>query len=192
MRISTSGCFGFWDESLVQEIAFRFGVATHPDPRCVFCTIAVALLICRYIQKRSGLRADVDIDSTLHEAFSIVPGVDEHRAVIEKYCGVTTVEELQLSGNNTIGYCLKAFGCGLWAVRYAVSFEDGISKIVREGGDADTNASVVGALLGAKFGFEGIRKDFVDFMFVGQWIWREITPYLTLMGLPVPPSPYHH
>jgi ADP-ribosylglycohydrolase len=101
-----------------------------------------------------------------------------------------SVQELELSGNNTIGYCLKSFGAGLWALRYARSFEDGIAQVVREGGDADTNASVVGAMLGAKFGFAGIPKEFVDLMFVGQWLWREMTPYVTLMGLPMPPSPY--
>jgi ADP-ribosylglycohydrolase len=193
MRISTSACFAFWDEERVRHIARQFGVATHPDPRCVFCTIAAALLIARYLQAGAGLRAAVDraaIDATVEEALGLVAEAEEHRAAIEEHCRAESVADLKLSGNAAIGYCLKAFGAGLWAVKFARSFEDGIAQIVREGGDADTNASVAGAMLGAKFGFAGIPQQFVKFMFVGQWLWREMSPYLQLMGLSVPQSPY--
>ncbi len=35
---------------------------------------------------------------------------------------------------------------------HATSYKEGILKIVLSGGDADTNAAVAGAILGAKFG----------------------------------------
>jgi ADP-ribosylglycohydrolase len=190
MRISTSGCFGFWDEALVRLIAEKFGAATHPDPRCVFAALAVALLISRLLQERAGLRGAVDVDATLDEARNAVPGLDEHSADIQRYSNAKTVKELELSGNPAIGYCLKTFGSAVWALRYAQSFQDGIAQIVREGGDADTNAAAAGAVLGAKFGFHAIPREYIEFMFVGQWLWREINAYLSLMGLPPQPSPY--
>jgi ADP-ribosylglycohydrolase len=190
MRISTSGVFGFWDEALVIQVADKFGRATHADPRCVFAANAAALLISRLLQKRAGAIAEVDIDGTIAEVRASLPELEEHAADVDRYCSAKTVEELELSGNAFIGYCLKTFGSAVWALRFAESFEDGIARIVREGGDADTNASAAGAVLGAKFGFTAIPKQFVEHMFVGQWLWREIGQYLQLMGLPVPPSPY--
>jgi ADP-ribosylglycohydrolase len=100
------------------------------------------------------------------------------------------LEELELSGNGLIGYCFKAFGCAVWALRYATSFEDRIARILREGGDSDTNASAAGALLGARLGFVALPKEFVERLLVGNWLWIEIGQYLELMGLPVPESPY--
>jgi ADP-ribosylglycohydrolase len=190
MRISASGCFGFWDEELVDFIAEKFGKATHADPRCDFCARAAAALISKLLQKRSGLLDDFSIDATLEEVLARVQDADEHREVILRHCNAKTLDELELSGNQGIGYCLKCFGSTLWALRYAESYDAGIAAIVREGGDADTNGSVAGALLGAKFGFEGIGQQFREYCFTGQWLWKEITPYAQLMGFEMLPSPF--
>jgi ADP-ribosylglycohydrolase len=50
---------------------------------------------------------------------------------------------------------------GLWAYWNAKTFEDGLLSVVRAGGDADTNAAVACAILGAKFGFNSIPKEYV-------------------------------
>ncbi len=65
-------------------------------------------------------------------------------------------EGLEPGGTNRIGYTLKALGAGFWAMLHATTFEDGVLRVVHEGGDADTNASVAGALLGARFGYDAI------------------------------------
>ena len=51
---------------------------------------------------------------------------------------------------------------GLWAYWHAKSFEDGLLAVVNAGGDADTNAAVACAILGAKFGFNAIPIEYVD------------------------------
>jgi ADP-ribosylglycohydrolase len=190
MRISTSGCFGFWDESLVLFVADLYGRATHADPRCVFCARAAALIISRLLQVRCGLIEPFDLDATLQYVLANVEGAAKHRDDIMKNVTAKTLQELELSGNKCIGYCLKCLGSAVWALRYATSFDEGIAAVVREAGDADTNGSVVGAFLGAKFGFGAIGKEFIDHLFVGQWLWREVAAYLELMGLSAPPSPY--
>jgi ADP-ribosylglycohydrolase len=161
MRISTSACFAFWDEKRILHIARQFRIATHTAPRCVFYTIAAALLIRRDIQ-----------------AFKLVPEAEKQRPAIEVQGRAESGANLNLSGNEAIAYCLKVFASGLSSVKYELSFEDGIAQIVGEGGDADTNTSVAGAMLRAKFGFGGISKEFVDLMFVGQGLWCEMSPYL--------------
>ena len=61
-----------------------------------------------------------------------------------------------------VGYTLKTMAAGLWAYWNAKTFEDGLLSVVRAGGDADTNAAVACAILGAKFGFNSIPKEYVD------------------------------
>lgn len=191
MRIATSGCFAFWDELVVVNIAECFSKVTYFDPRCVFSAISAALLISRYIQWNSGLNSnEPDIDETIDVALHIVTNVGSYSADIRYYTKCKNVEDLKLSENNAIGYCLKALGAGIWALRYCKSIEEGIVKVTREGGDADTNGAVVGALLGAKFGFNAIPEELIKCMFVGQWLFREIDPFMKLMGIKMPPSPY--
>ena len=57
------------------------------------------------------------------------------------------------------GHCVHTLRLAMTALHTAASFEEGIDAVVRTGGDTDTNAAVAGALLGAKFGLEGIPAD---------------------------------
>lgn len=192
MRIASSGCFAFWNEEIVVKTAEKYAKVTHADPRCIFASIAAAILIARYIQWNAGIRGDKEpvIDDALRDAKKFVPEIEKYKSDIDFYSNCKNVEELKLSDEDKIGYCLKAFGSGVWALRYCKSFDEGLVKVLREGGDADTNGAVVGALLGAKFGFKKLPKELVDYMFVGQWMFREMAPYMKLMGIEMLPSPY--
>ena len=55
-----------------------------------------------------------------------------------------------------------AYGIRYWAYWHATSFEDGLLAVVNAGGNADTNAAVACAILGAKFGFSSIPKEYVN------------------------------
>jgi ADP-ribosylglycohydrolase len=53
----------------------------------------------------------------------------------------------------------------LWAFYYlknAYSFEDAIKDIIEMQGDTDTNAEIIGGLLGAAYGIDGISNDLID------------------------------
>ena len=43
-----------------------------------------------------------------------------------------------------------------------MSYRDALVDILKRGGDTDTNACIVGGLLGAECGFTGLPKDMVD------------------------------
>ena len=62
----------------------------------------------------------------------------------------------------SIGYTLKTLGAALWCLFHSESFEDGLLSVVNEGGDADTNAAVACAVLGAKFGYDLIPTKYVN------------------------------
>ena len=192
MRIAPCGVFAFWDDEIVIKHSETYAKVTHADPRCIYSSVASGLLIARYIQWNAGLLGEKEpnIDEVLEMAKNVVPDIEDYKDEVNFYSNCTSLVELNLSEEGKIGYCLKAFGSAIWALRYCKSIEEGIEKVLREGGDADTNGAVVGALLGAKYGFKNTPKEFIEFMFVGQWMFREITPFMKLMGLEIPPFPY--
>ena len=53
-------------------------------------------------------------------------------------------------------------GAAFWALSHACSFQNGIEQVIHEGGDADTNAAVVGAILGARDGFDSFPVELVS------------------------------
>ena len=72
-----------------------------------------------------------------------------------------------------IGFVYKTLAAGVWALTNTGSFADGIEALVRRGGDADTNAAVAGALMGARFGLAGIPVEWLDALCHGEWL-REL------------------
>lgn len=50
----------------------------------------------------------------------------------------------------------------LYALKNANSFAEGIEMAVRVGGDTDTYGAIAGGLLGAKYGYDGIPKEWRD------------------------------
>ncbi|MEZ3590481.1 MAG: ADP-ribosylglycohydrolase family protein [Muribaculaceae bacterium] len=60
------------------------------------------------------------------------------------------------------GPLLKTLGIALWSLWHCNSFKEGLLTVVNLGGDADTNAAVSCALLGAKYGFSGISSYYTE------------------------------
>ncbi len=63
-----------------------------------------------------------------------------------------------------IGHLKIAF---MWAFHYLkneTSYEEALKDIILKGGDTDTNAAIVGALLGALHGIEGIKIECIEKM----------------------------
>ena len=86
--------------------------------------------------------------------------------------------------------CLNKEKSAVWALRFCNSIEEGIVKIACEGGDTDINGAVVGAVLGAKFGFKKIPSELIDLIFVRLCKFRETEPFIKVMGIDMPTSPY--
>ena len=67
------------------------------------------------------------------------------------------IADARLDGYS-MGYTLLALLVGLIAYWRPASFEKTLSSVIEAGGDTDTNGAVAGALLGARFGLEGIPR----------------------------------
>ena len=81
---------------------------------------------------------------------------------LKVYFNAEDLEELQLDEKQSIGFTFKAMGAAICCYRSVDNFKEGIIKLIMEGGDADSNAAVAGALLGAKLGFSNLPRDWID------------------------------
>ncbi len=153
MRTSLLGAYAFWDADKVRNNTERIAKVTHPDKRCVGSCVVITSILSAMLNENRCLELEqlVEIGNAYDQR--IQPYIEQ---AVSKEIG-----DLCLDEPSSIGYTLKAMAAGLWAYFHAADFEDGILKVVNEGGDADTNASVAGSLLGAKFGFHAIPEAYI-------------------------------
>lgn len=127
---------------------------THYDPRCVgSCVIAVDII--------HNLVWD-NKETSLEEIVSIGNQYDERIKEWVDLAYYGSLKELKLDDSESIGYTLRTLAAALWCYFHSESFEEGIIDIVNEGGDADTNAAIACAILGAKYGYKSIPSRLIN------------------------------
>lgn len=125
---------------------------THFDPRCVgSCVIVSELIHALVYGKQIPTYSDMICRSYDYDE-RIAPYIE--RAWIEGDIN-------HLMDDDHKGYTLVTLSVALWAYWHTQSFTDGLLKVVNAGGDADTNAAVACAILGAKFGYDAIPEEYI-------------------------------
>jgi ADP-ribosylglycohydrolase len=143
---------GVWNSN-IRKNAESICKLTHYDPRCVGSCVIVSILVNHLIN---------DSPMSVDEMIQIG---NQYDARIQEYIELSLLPDitsLELDDPNSMGYTLKALAAGLWVYFHCYSFEEGLKKIVNEGGDADTNAAVACSILGAKFGYSNIPEVYVS------------------------------
>lgn len=174
MRTAILGVWDFREKKQVIENAKNICRITHFDPRCVASCVAVSLAISELL---TGTQEISNLFSfCIKEAMAFDIGIrDEIGELPDK------IEQLELDKEPGIGYTYKATKAGFWALKYGDTFFEGIQSIIHQGGDADTNAAVGGALLGAKFGFQKIPAALTDGLVFKDQLDAKIEALLHLM-----------
>ena len=149
MRTSVVGLF----PNHVKECAENICKLTHYDPRCVGSCVIVSNLIHALVY-----------DSQVPNYQDMIDTAMEYDERIAEYIELAwnETDSTKLMDDDHMGYTLVTLSVALWAYWHASSFEDGLLAVVNAGGDADTNAAVACAILGAKFGFNSIPQEYVD------------------------------
>lgn len=150
MRMAPCGIFS------ANPVALSVGLArvTHTDPRGVEGAVAVAYGVSRLIRGERCEYEDLpefesELGPALEKAFCLAKGGAAMDHIADEI--------------GTTGYVLHtvplAFAA-LWS--QPETFLQGLQSVVLQGGDADSNGAVAGALLGAHFGEEGIPKELLE------------------------------
>ena len=150
MRTSIVGLF----PKAVEECAVNICRLTHYDPRCVGSCVIVSELIHSLVYSDKGL--------SYHQISDIGRKYDERIPEFIDLSLSPDIRALELQDEDSVGYTLRTLAAALWAYWHARTFEEGLLAVVRAGGDADTNAAVACAILGAKFGYQAIPAEYKE------------------------------
>ena len=171
MRTSIVGLF----PKDVEEWAANICRLTHYDQRCVGSCVIVSNIIHSLVY-----------DDTAPTYQQILDWGKKYDDRIKNYIELArkdNLNALELQNSNSMGYTLKTLAVALWAYWHASSFEEGLLSVVNAGGDADTNAAVACAILGAKYGFQEIPKEYVRDLAHKKRLENAIESLLTLQGV---------
>ena len=149
MRTSVVGLF----PKEVRTCAENICKLTHYDPRCVGSCVIVSELIHTLVY---GIQTP-----TLFQIRSLAQLYDIN---ICEYVDKAWIDSdvKNLVDYDHMGYTLVTLSVALWAYWHSTSFVDGLLAVVNAGGDADTNAAVACAILGAKYGYSSIPKEYIE------------------------------
>lgn len=183
MRTSILGVWQYESLSEVKTNAEKVCRITHFDPRCVGSCVAVCTAIALLLQGKD--RFDEIFETVKREAASYSPEVIEYldRSATGELEDFDLDEGLNSGETNRFGFTLKALGASFWALKNAPSYREGLLRIIHEGGDADTNAAVAGALLGARDGFSAIPQRWIDELLDRQALQERIQRLLPMLGI---------
>lgn len=178
-------------------------IVTHYDGRCIY-TCLMQCEIIRHIIKFNTITPNI-IDHMHLIAMDILDKEFKNevqiyydigmKTEIPDYTGqefITTkiFEKLDVgvydgSSNghcvNKNGYTLVAYAIMLWGLRAILnkySFATIIKTIIRAGGDADTNAAITGAVLGAYCGYSCLPADWINMTPHRIWLDKKINDFL--------------
>lgn len=144
---------GLWNEN-VAENAERVCRLTHADPRCSCSCVIISEIINRLVWGKEEL--------AFEQLLEIGDRYDERIRPYLELARQGTLEDFTLDEFWSMGYTLKTMGCAVWCLYHTNSFQEGLLKVVNAGGDADTNAAVTCAVLGAKYGKKGIPGHYIQ------------------------------
>ena len=154
------------------ELAPALSALTHFDGRCRTAVLAVTLCVAALARGEAA-------ESAVSAALATVA---EHEGGEELEYLVEAVGNARPIDGPDQGFCLFTAGVGVQSLLRGGDFETELRRVVSLGGDTDTNASVAGALLGARDGVGGLPSTWLDRLFDRDAIRNEAEALVELAG----------
>jgi ADP-ribosyl-[dinitrogen reductase] hydrolase len=153
---------------------------THTDPKAEYGALAVALA-ARHARRNPLPRGDVFLEELRN---TLPPGAQAEflplieSAVASASAGDLTTAFTESRGwkRGVSGYVYRTVPTVLHAwLRHPQDFRAAVTAVIRCGGDTDSTAAIVGGILGAGVGKDGIPVDWLDRLFEwpGTVAWME-------------------
>ncbi|MGH2642164.1 MAG: ADP-ribosylglycohydrolase family protein, partial [Actinomycetota bacterium] len=146
MYCAPLGAFRAGRPEVLHDEAPALSAITHWDERCRTACLAVTLAAAALVR-------GTEPGSAVEGAVSAV--VDREGGEELEYLVVEAGRARRIDGPD-MGFALFTAGIALQVAADAPGFEEGLRRVVAQGGDTDTNGAVAGALLGALHGREAL------------------------------------
>jgi ADP-ribosyl-[dinitrogen reductase] hydrolase len=172
-------CFGHQPERLRELVSVSTRI-THSDPKAEYGAMAVA--IAAYLASQNVEVAPDDFYQHLEQA--VDAGSEEFFSLMRDAIASAKAGESSCEFADTIGrpggvsgyvYHTVPVVLQTW-LRYQTDYKSAIVEIIRCGGDADTTAAILGAIIGARVGKNGIPWEWlgqmVDYPRSVKWLER--------------------
>lgn len=163
MRVAPLGAFLAEDLEAVAREARASAEVTHTNPEAIAGAVAVALgaaLAAR--APGEGLSGQ----ELLAKVFAALPASEVQAGVELVYEHGPDAEPLEVAaevGNGARVSCMDTVPFALWvAARHLGDFRAGVRTAVGVGGDIDTLGAIVGGILAAGTGLEGIPAEWIE------------------------------
>jgi ADP-ribosyl-[dinitrogen reductase] hydrolase len=157
------------------DAAIADSLITHADPRCALACAAFDAAIASAITG-DGAMLDVATDALSMAAARLraawsgnateVDLVDDAARELAGDLAAASARDPgvygQLHVHRTAGFVRVAFRLAFWHAAHTPSWRDAVVDVASRGGDADTNAAITGALLGARDGSDAIPAAWVE------------------------------
>jgi len=144
--------------------AIADSMITHADPRCVLaCAVFDAAIAGGGVLEAArdalpvAVRRLADSDDEYRAALASAEA-DLERDLAAAAAPEPGVYRVELDIHRTAGFVRVALRLALWHAHHTPSWRDAVVDVASRGGDADTNAAIVGALLGARDGASAIPE----------------------------------
>lgn len=173
MRTSIMGCGDYRNWEKVRVHTENVCKLTHYDPRCVGSCVIISRVISQFLQKKAIEK---------HDLLMIANPYDSR---IEEYIELAyqpDISLLALNEKGKSGYTLKTLAAALWAFNNSSDFGAALNEVIMQGGDADTNGAVAGALLGLKYGYSNIPLRLKNGLVKSVQLEEKATEFLNYAG----------
>lgn len=155
MRVSPLGIFGApLSAEAVMDFARQDARLTHPHETCQHVNAVFAAALAFAIQSGAGAK------STYMRVVELAEDTRVSKPVMEALLAASSSPPRDFQ--TKMGWVLIALQNAFYRLLHARSLEEAIVDTVRCGGDADTNAAIAGALLGAVHGRAQVPRQWVD------------------------------
>jgi len=155
MRATPIAAF-FYEEPdvVVAAMARDDALLSHPSPVCQDANAAYCVAIAYLIRGRSP-----------QEAFSAAEAVVTNETVRSWLADAknqkTTADIVVDMERNNIGWARWGFTLAFYNLMHNTCYSDALRDTIRHGGDTDTNAAIVGGMMGALFGCRAIPHEWL-------------------------------